>query len=86
MGDAAVRQKVYYDRDTTPRHFKKGDWVIYWQKPTAMQTLSSSWTGPFVVAEKVSEVDNRIHLHPDGSSKVVHVDQLILDPLPPRKD
>ncbi len=27
LGDAAVRQKMYYDRDTAPHHFKKG--VIY---------------------------------------------------------
>ncbi len=51
LGNAANRQKMYYDRDTTPRHFKKGDWVIYWDKPTAMQTLSSGWTGPFIVTE-----------------------------------
>ncbi len=57
LGDAAVRQKIYYDRDTAPHHFKKGDWVNYWHKPTAMQTLSSGWTGPFVVAEKVSVVE-----------------------------
>ncbi len=43
-----------------------------------MQTLSSGWTFPFVVAEKVSVVDYRIKLCPDGSSKVVHVDELIL--------
>ncbi len=29
LGDAANRHKRYYDRDTTPGHFKKGDWVIY---------------------------------------------------------
>ncbi len=79
LGDAARRQKMYYDRDTAPRHFKKGDWVIYWHKPTAMQTLSSGWTGPFVVTEKVSVVDYRIQLNPEGSSKVVHVNQLWLD-------
>ncbi len=45
-----------------------------------MQTLSSGWTGPLAVAEKVSIVDHRIQLTPDGSSKVVHVDQLWLDP------
>ncbi len=44
-----------------------------------MQTLSSGWTGPFVVTE-VSVVDYRIQLHPDGPSKVVHVAQLILNP------
>ncbi len=45
-----------------------------------MQTLYSGWTGPFVVTEKGSVVDCRIQLHPEGPSKVVHVDQLILDP------
>ncbi len=63
LGDVANRQKMYYDRDTTPHHFKKGDWVIYWHKPTAMQTLSSGWTGPFVVTGKVSVVDYRIQLN-----------------------
>ncbi len=60
LGDAAVRQKMYYERDTTPHHFKKGDLVIYWHKPTAMQTLSIGWTSPFVVTQKVSVVDYRI--------------------------
>ncbi len=41
LGDVAARQKIYYDRDTTPHHFKKGDWVIYWHKPTDIRTLSS---------------------------------------------
>ncbi len=81
LGDAATRQKMYYDRNTVPHHFNKGDWVIYWHKPTAMQTLSSGWTGPFVVIEKVSVIDYRIQ-NPTGPSKVVHVDRLILDPCP----
>ncbi len=51
LGDAAVRQ------NTAPRHFKKGDWVIYWDKPTVMQTLRCGWTGPFIVVQKVSVVD-----------------------------
>ncbi len=80
LGEVANRQKMYYDRDTTPRHFKKGDWIIYWHKPTAMQTLSSGWTGPVVVTEKVSVVVYRIQMNPTGPSKVVRVDQLILDP------
>ncbi len=75
----AIRQKMYYDRDTAPRHFKKGDWFIYWHKPTAMQTLSSAWIIPFVVTEKVSVVDYGIQLRPEGSSKVVDMDQLFRD-------
>ncbi len=45
-----------------------------------MQTLSSGWTSPFVVTEKVSVVDYRIQLNPIGHSKVVHIDEIILDP------
>ncbi len=80
LGNAGNRQKMYYDKDTTPSHFKKRDKVIYWHKPTAMQTLSNGWTGPFVVTEKFSVVDYLIQLNPKGPSKMVHVDQLILDP------
>ncbi len=80
LGDAATTQKMFYDRDTAPRHFKKGDWVMYWHKPNAMQTLSIDWTVPDVVIEKVSVVDYRIHLTLTGPSKLVHVDQLFLDP------
>ncbi len=28
LGEAAITQKIYYDRDTTPHHFKKGDRII----------------------------------------------------------
>ncbi len=45
-----------------------------------MQTLSSGWNGPFIVTEKVSVVDYRIQLGPERSSKMVHVDELFLDP------
>ncbi len=74
------RHSYQTDRDIAPSHFKKGDWVIYWHKPTAMQTLPNGWNSPYVVIEKVSVIDYRIQLNPTGPSKVVHVDQLILDP------
>ncbi len=80
LNDAANRQKMYYDRDTTPCHFKKGDCIIYWHKPTAMQTFSCGWTSLFIVIEKDSVVDYKIQLNQTGPSKVVHVDQLIIDP------
>ncbi len=51
LDDAAVRQKIYYGGGNAPSHFKKGDWVLYWHTPTAMQTLYNGWTGPFAVTE-----------------------------------
>ncbi len=56
-GIAANRQRIYHDEDTTTGFFKPGDWVLYWNKSKSLQTLSSSWTGPFVVVEKVTPVD-----------------------------
>ncbi len=49
LGEDAFRLNIYCERDTTPHHFGKGDWVIYWHKPTSMQTLSSGCRGTFVV-------------------------------------
>ncbi len=62
-GNAAIRQKIYYDRDTAPCHFKNGDWVIYWHKLTTMQTLSNGWNCRYIVIEKVSVIDYRIQLN-----------------------
>ncbi len=60
MGIAANRQRVYHDEDRATRFFKPGDWVLYWNKPKSLQTLSCGWTGPFVVVEKVTPVDYTI--------------------------
>ncbi len=49
MGIAANRQRVYHDEDTATRFFKPGNWVLYWNKPKSLQTLSS---GPYIVVEK----------------------------------
>ncbi len=77
---AVNRQRIYHDEDTATRFFKPVDWVLYWNKPKLLQTLSSSWTGPFVVVEKVSPVDYTIQFAPDGKQKTVHYDELQMDP------
>ena len=80
MGVAASRQKVYHDEDTVMRFFKPGDWVLYWNKPKSLKTLSCGWTGPYVVVKKLNFVDYLIKFSPDGKEKVVHCDDLQLDP------
>ncbi len=69
MGIAANRQRIYHDKDTATRFFKPGDWVLYWNKPKSLQTLSSGWTGPFIMVEKVTPVDYTIQFPPDGKRK-----------------
>ncbi len=75
MGIAANSQRVYHDKDTATRFFKPGDWVLYWNKLKSLQTLSSGWTRPFVVVEKVTPVDYTIQFAPDGQKKTVHCDE-----------
>ncbi len=53
---------------------------FYWNKPKSLQTLSSGWTGPFVVVEKVTPVDYTIQFAPNGKKKTVHCDELQMDP------
>ncbi len=57
LGDTVIRQKIYHDKDTAPRYFKKGDLVICWHKLTTMPTLTSDWAGPFIVTKKISVVE-----------------------------
>ncbi len=42
--------------------------------------MSSGWTGPYIVIEKVFVINYRIQLNPTGPSKVLDVDQLIIYP------
>ncbi len=70
MGMAVNRQRVYHDEDTTTCFFKPGDWVLYWNKPKSLQTLSSGWTEPFIMVEKVSLVDYTIQFAYDGKKKM----------------
>ena len=79
--ESALRQKRAYDKNSAPRSFKPGDWVIYWHKAIAARTLSSGWTGPYVVVRKTSDVDYKIQIGPDEKPKYVHCDVLWLDPV-----
>ncbi len=76
MQIAANRQKRYYDRDCKPRSFEVGDWVMYYHKPTALLTLNSGWTGPFVVIRKFNSVDYEITADPSSPIISTHIDYL----------
>ncbi len=80
MSIAANRQRIYHDEETATRFFKPGDCFFYWNKPKSLQTLSSGWTGPFVVVEKVTPIDYTIQFALDGRKNTVHCDELQMDP------
>jgi len=84
MGLAAERQKACHDEDTAPRHFKVGDWVLHYHKPSGAQTLNSGWTGPWVVVQKLSEVNYIIRQNRFDKEKVAHCDEMQPDIYPNR--
>ncbi|VDI69815.1 Hypothetical predicted protein, partial [Mytilus galloprovincialis] len=59
-GQAAQRQKLYYDRGLKVRKFEPNCWVWRWYPPKVNQTLGLGWTGPYLVIEKITDVTYKI--------------------------
>ena len=77
---AQKRQKDYYDRRVAGTSFRVGDWVLL--STTAVKRglspkLHHQWQGPYVVLDKVSEVNYRVQLATgQGRKQVVHFNRL----------
>jgi transposase InsO family protein len=75
------RRKTYYDLKTTARQFRTNDWVWYFY-PRRRTGRSPKWqrmyTGPFLVTDKLSEVNYVIQKSQKADPLVVHVDKLKL--------
>jgi hypothetical protein len=77
---AADHMQFHHDKSAhVLRDFKKGDWVLYWHKPTAQKSLSSGWTGPYLVVRKVNDFTFTIMRDEYSAPTNVHGDFLYLD-------
>ena len=79
---AAERQRRNHDYKTAPRMFEPGDPVLHFNKRKAGPTISSGWTGPYLVVEKTGVATYNIQLGPDTDLVRAHVDDLRGDPGP----
>ncbi len=75
---SAERQKRNYDADAGLPSFKVGDWVWHYYPPRAREKLGKPWRGPFLITERVSDVNVRVQASATARSQVVHVDSLKL--------
>ncbi len=77
LGQAANRQKNYYDKRAQIREFGPGDWVLR-MNPAAIarSKLNFPFTGPYLVTSQVGEVNYEIQRAPQSKKFVVHVDHL----------
>jgi hypothetical protein len=77
---AYERNKRYYDRNATVRHFEEGD-VVYLHNPRGTGTLSRKfrmiWTGPYRIRRRTGQLNYAIE-STDGKEQVVHVNRLKL--------
>ena len=82
---AANRNSRNFDGDVETRKFNPGDWVLYWSKRLANQTLNSGWDGPYVIVRKCNETTYELRKTEDGKSKYLHCDNMCLDPWMPHR-
>jgi hypothetical protein len=75
---SALRQKRIYDSNTVPRQFLEGDWVLFYHKRLASQTLMSGWNGQHLIVSKVGDSTYRIQTKSGGPTKVMNVDNLMI--------
>ncbi len=77
LGEAAQRQKRYYDQRAFSRKLAPGDWVLRFYPPELSHSkLNFLYTGPFLVTRKVGEVNYEIQRTEHSPKFVVHVDHL----------
>ena len=73
LSEAKGRQKKYYDRGAKQRKFEEGDNVLI-LLPSDTSKLKMAWKGPYVVLERVSQVDYAISIK--GKRRVYHANML----------
>ena len=73
LSEAKSRQKKYYDRGAKQRKFKEGDKVLI-LLPSETSKLKMAWKGPYVILERVSQVDYAISIK--GKRRVYHANML----------
>jgi len=75
-GQAAQRQKLYYDRGLKIRTFEKDSWVWRWYPPKINQALGLGGTGPYLVLEKLSDLTYTIQKDENTLPFIVQEDHL----------
>jgi hypothetical protein len=70
---SSMKQKLHYDKRTKPRSLKVGEQVLL-LLPTKSNKLLLQWRGPYVVTQKVNQVDYMVQIR--GKNKMFHINML----------
>ena len=81
MSGRMVSQKRQYDRNVRLTEYQPGD-VVLLNRPVTKRgkspKLSRHWTGPFLIQDRINQVNYRIQASPRSKAHVVHADRLKL--------
>ena len=79
LGQAAVRNKKYYDMRVKPAKYKRGDWVYYFN-PRKFKGRQDKWarkyTGPFCVVDVPGPVNVKLQKNHRSRSFITHIDKI----------
>lgn len=76
LGEAATRQKMYYDQGSKERKFGEGDFVWRWYPPAVNNKLGQGWTGPYKVLARLTDINYKIQRSILSKPITVHIDHL----------
>ena len=79
MSEASQRQKRDYDHRKNFKAYETGSSVYLFEpvrKKGVSPKLDSSWTGPWLVVDKISDLVYKIQKSPNSKAKFVHHDRL----------
>ena len=79
MTKQMVAQKRHYDANVRLVPYKEGD-IVWLHNPARKRgrsaKLSRPWTGPYLIVQKINDVNFRIQASPRSRQQVVHADRL----------
>ena len=79
LGEAASRNKKYYDMRVTPKQFKTGD-LVYYFSPRKYQGRQDKWmrkySGPFEVIKTLGPVNVVLQKSPRSVPFTTHIDKV----------
>ena len=79
LGEAAVRNKRYYDMRVRPAEYHVGQWVYYFNPRRHVgrqDKWSRKYTGPFCVTKVLGPVNVELQLHKRAKPFIVHIDKV----------
>ena len=76
MKVCAQRQKRLYDTKTQTRNFVRGEWVWVFYPPEAKEKFGKGWKGPYLILNRLGEVNYRVQKDQSSAPLTVHVDHI----------